>query len=80
MLNIVVLLLFYDFEDFCVFSQKCFALTDVLHAFDQILICLIFVEYFTINTRVHKRTLEGDSEKPSRHGNEGPLLMLPFYF
>ena len=37
-------------------------------------------EDFTINRSVHTRTLEGDGEKPSRHENEGPLLIRFFYF
>ena len=35
---------------------------------------------FTINRFVHTRALEGDGEKPSRHANEGPLLILPLSF
>ena len=31
------------------------------------------------NRHVHKRTLEGDGEKPSRHEHEGPLLILFFF-
>ena len=33
-----------------------------------------------INRNVHKRTLEGDGEKPSRHQNDGPLLIRLLYF
>ena len=29
-----------------------------------------------MNRSVHKRTLEGDGEKPSRHENEGALLVF----
>ena len=32
-------------------------------------------EHFTINRFVHVPTLEGDSEKPSHHENERPLLI-----
>ena len=35
---------------------------------------------FGSNRRVHKRTFEGDGEKPSRHEHEGPLLILFLYF
>ena len=37
-------------------------------------------EFFTINRSVHKRTLAGNGEKPSRQENEGPLLIFVFYF
>ena len=35
---------------------------------------------FTINRCVHARTLEGGGEKPSRHENEGPILICFFVF
>ena len=32
-----------------------------------------------INRCIHNRTLEGDGEKPSRHENVDPLLILFFF-
>ena len=37
-------------------------------------------DYLIVNICIHTRTLEGDGEKPSRHENEGPLFIRPFYF
>ena len=56
-------LIVYDFHDFFVFTQTCYALSKVLHVFDTIMI-FWYVLVFTINRSVHKRTLEGDGEKP----------------
>ena len=51
--------------------------------FCMLLIGFLYVDtfqVFAIKRSVRKRTLEGDSEKPSRHNNEGPLLILFFLF
>ena len=56
-------------------SLKCYALLQILHAFDQFWYFDMF-EDFIINRSVHACTLEGDGEKPSRHDNEGHLLFL----
>ena len=37
------------------------------------------LKMFIINRCVHTRTLGGDDEKPARHGNKGPLLILSFF-
>ena len=80
MLKIVVFFeRLYDVNEFFFVKPKCYAL---------LTFCTLSIRFWyfdnsddlTINRCIHARTLEGDGEKPSRHENEGPLLVLSFLF